>query len=87
MYDLIWYLSDPDWPEPNLPFLRAALAQTGSDLVDSQVAAWRTLVADKINTVEWKQVVADVQPFLEQSGEIAFLTRENVLDFLDVFER
>ena len=31
MYDLIWYLSDPAWPQPNL-LLRASLAQTGMEL-------------------------------------------------------
>ncbi len=32
MYDLIWYLSDPAWPQPNLLLLRASLAQTGMEL-------------------------------------------------------
>lgn len=82
VYDLVWYLSDPDWPNPNLPFLHSALAQTGMDLTDSQVAHWRTLVADRINAVEWNRVVADVRPFLERSEEAAFLTKENVLDLL-----
>jgi predicted nucleotidyltransferase component of viral defense system len=83
LYDLIWYLSDPDWPEPNLPFLQASLQQTGMVLTDDQITNWRALTADRVRSVEWKQVVADVQPFLERSGEIAFLTREHVLDLLD----
>ena len=29
LYDLVWYLSDPDWPPPNLALLNAALRQTG----------------------------------------------------------
>jgi len=28
LYDLLWYLSDPDWPAPNLTLLNNALAQT-----------------------------------------------------------
>jgi hypothetical protein len=28
-YDLVWYLSDPFWPPPNLVLLNNALAQTG----------------------------------------------------------
>ncbi len=82
LYDLVWYLSDPDWPEPNLPFLQASLKQTGMELTDDQIANWRALAADRINAMEWKKVVADVRPFLERSGEIALLTRENVLDLL-----
>ncbi len=36
LYDLIWYLSDPDWPMPNLSLLNAALHQSdwhGEELV------------------------------------------------------
>jgi len=84
VYDLIWYLSDPDWPDPNLPLLDASLVQTGMNLTDSQVADWRTLVAERIAAAEWKGVVSDVRPFLERSEEIAFLTKENVLDLLGV---
>ena len=29
LYDLIWYLSAPDWPAPNLTLLNNALVQTG----------------------------------------------------------
>src|SRR4030067_3635034 len=29
LYDLAWYLSDPEWPEPNLELLNNALRQTG----------------------------------------------------------
>jgi predicted nucleotidyltransferase component of viral defense system len=25
LYDLMWYLSDPNWPEPNLTLLQNAL--------------------------------------------------------------
>lgn len=84
VYDLIWYLSDPDWPDPNLPLLDASLVQTGMNLTDSQVTDWRTLVAERIAAAEWKGVVSDVRPFLERSEEIAFLTKENVLDLLGV---
>ena len=31
LYDLIWYLSDPDWPLPNLTLLNSALRQTDRD--------------------------------------------------------
>jgi hypothetical protein len=82
VFDLIWYLSDSSWPEPNLPLLQASLAQTGMELTDRQVADWRDLVAERIAAMEWNRVVADVQPFLERSEDIAFLSRENVLSLL-----
>ena len=31
LYDLFWYLSQPEWPEPNLVLLNNALQQTGWD--------------------------------------------------------
>jgi len=29
IYDLVWYLSDPGWPEPNEVLLAGALRQAG----------------------------------------------------------
>ena len=82
VYDLIWYLSDPAWPEPNLALLRASLEQTGMAETTGSVEDWRRLVADRINAMDWDRVTADVSPFLESSREIAMLTRENVLSLL-----
>ncbi len=82
VYDLIWYLSDPAWPEPNLALLRASLEQTGMEETARSVEDWRRLVADRINVMDWDRVTADVSPFLESSREIAMLTRENVLSLL-----
>lgn len=83
VYDLVWYLSDSSWPKPNLPLLRASLAQTGMELTARQVADWRDLVKERIAAMEWKRVVADVQPFLERTENLAVLTRENVLSLLE----
>lgn len=82
IYDLVWYLGDPTWPEPNLPLLRTSLAQTGMELSDGAVGDWRTMVSEKITAMDWERVVADVSPFLERSAETELLTRENVLGLL-----
>ena len=82
VYDLVWYLSDPSWPEPNLPLLQASLAQTGMELTDQQISDWRSLVADRVAAMEWDRVVADVRPFLERAEDVGMLTRENVLGLL-----
>ena len=63
VYDLVWYLSDPAWPEPNLALLEASLAQTGMDLTKAEVAGWRKLVADRVAAMDWDRVVADVSRF------------------------
>ena len=82
MYDLVWYLSDPAWPEPNLPLLQASLAQTGMELTDQQISDWRSLVTDRVAAMEWDRVVADVRPFLERAEDVDMLTRQNVLGLL-----
>jgi hypothetical protein len=76
LYDLLWYLSDPDWPAPNLTMLNNALAQTdwpGAPLVED---SWRAVVRQRLQGIDWRQAQADVQPFLEQSAEAALLRPE-----------
>lgn len=82
VYDLVWYVSDPSWPEPNLALLGASLEQTGVDIGERDIAAWRTAVADRIAEAHWDRVVADARPFLEKRDEVALLERENVLRLL-----
>lgn len=83
IYDLVWYLSDPTWPKPNLALLGASLAQTGMELSDAEVAGWRRLLAGRVAKMDFDRVVADVAPFLERAEEVAMLTRENVLRLLN----
>ena len=82
LYDLVWYLSDPTWPEPNLRLLKASLNQTGMELTETQVIEWRKLVAERVAGMDWDLVIADVRPFLERAEDIALLTKENVLNLL-----
>ncbi len=82
LYDLVWYVSDRSWPEPNLPLLEASLAQTGTAVHPGEVSDWRTLVAERVSAMDWDRVLADVTPFLERSEDIAMLTRATVLDLL-----
>ncbi len=82
LYDLLWYLSDPNWPSPNLTLLNHALLQThwtGKPLVKNN---WRTAVRKRLKTVEWQRVVNDARPFLEPSVDLNLLTHENLLRVL-----
>ena len=78
MYDLMWYLSDPDWPSPNLILLRNALQQTGWDGPIPEEKNWRDILCQRLRNIDWKKSVADVKPFLERSNEVALLTQENI---------
>ena len=82
IYDLFWYLSDPDWPEPNLTLLNNALRQTGWTGVDLTKHNWRELVRNRLETIAWDEVVPDVEPFLAPTADLGLLTQENVMGLL-----
>jgi len=77
LYDLLWYLSTPGWPPPNLTMLNNALAQTrwpGEALSD---ANWRYLVWQRLQELYWPLVVAEARPFLMDRAEVDLLNRDN----------
>lgn len=78
VYDLLWYLSEPQWPPPNLILLNNALAQTGWQGKPLTEGNWRRVVWQRLRGVEWEHIVADVRPFLEPGVEVGLLTRANV---------
>jgi predicted nucleotidyltransferase component of viral defense system len=82
IYDLIWYLSDRTWPAPNLELLNNALSQTDWRGPQVTVENWRQLVARRVEKLDFKQVVADVEPFLERPADGTLLTRENLASLL-----
>lgn len=77
LYDLMWYLSDPGWPEPNLVLLRNALIQTHWAATMPEEDNWRSLIYDRLKSLDWGMALADVRPFLERPNEIDLLTMAN----------
>ena len=82
IYDLLWFLSDPDWPEPNLKLLNNALRQTDWKVDYPTEDNWRELVRTRLQALAWDQVPADVRPFLHPTAEVSLLTFENVMRVL-----
>jgi hypothetical protein len=82
-YDLIWYLSDPTWPPPNLVLLDNALAQTGWTSAPLTERSWVTAVRTRLRSVRWEVLAADVRPLLESAEDRALLTRETITGLLD----
>jgi hypothetical protein len=82
VYDLLWYLSDPNWPEPNLIFLNNALAQTHwkGDVLTAE--NWRGQVWDRIKGENLIGIVEDVRPFIEPGFDLRLLTLENLESLL-----
>ena len=82
IYDLIWYLSDPEWPPPNLEFLNNALRQTGWKGRPLNESNWHGVVREKVQDIAWDAVEDDVSPFLGPGADSAILNRDNLLRFL-----
>jgi hypothetical protein len=82
-YDLVWYLSDPDWPAPNLALLNNALEQTGWSGRPLTSLTWTEAVRERLRSVGWDALVADVSPLLESPGDRAFLSRDTLVRLLD----
>jgi len=83
LYDLMWYLSEPTWPEPNLVLLGNALARTSWQGPQPTAENWRGLVFDRLKSLDWKLALADVRPFLERPEEIDLLTVDNMRRLLE----
>lgn len=78
MYDLLWYLSDPGWPAPNLTLLNNALGQTGWKQGTVTETNWSKRLWERLELVQWDRAVADVRPFLEPSADPSLLNRDNL---------
>jgi DNA-binding helix-hairpin-helix protein with protein kinase domain len=77
IYDLLWYLSDPTWPAPNLILLNNALAQTnwnGELLTEEN---WKKEVWKRLKALNWSGIVDDVRPFVEPSFDLNLLSLDN----------
>ncbi len=81
-YDLIWYLSDPEWSAPNLELLNNALKQTGWKQKPLTAKSWRAAVIDKVKALPWDRIARDVTPFLESPDDLEMLTSETLLSLL-----
>jgi hypothetical protein len=82
LYDLVWYLSDPDWPEPNLILLNNALAQTGWTGTAPTAENWRALLMERLQGLDWNAARQDLRPFLERPAELDLITQENLARLL-----
>ena len=82
LYDLVWYLSDPEWPPPNLTLLNAALRQTRWAGAKMTPRTWQRSVAERLNLLDWDRAASDVRPFLERDEDLELVDRANVLRLL-----
>ncbi len=81
-YDLYWYLSQKRWASPNVAMLNNALIQSGWEKGDVTISNWRGYVLDRLERLDWAQVVADVQRFLMNQDELDVFKKETVVRLL-----
>jgi len=82
VYDLVWYLSDPTWPEPNEVLLTNALRQSGPAYLAAEVEGWKSALVRRLGATSWDGVKADVERFLERPTEVWMVERETVLSIM-----
>lgn len=82
LYDLLWYLSDPAWPPPNLTLLNNALRQSGWAGEPLTESTWRQAVRRRLESANWSHVLEDVRPFLPPEADPHLLQRERLLRLL-----
>jgi predicted nucleotidyltransferase component of viral defense system len=73
VYDLIWYLADPSWPEPNIIFLQHALQQTDWKGPEMDSENWRKILTEHIAGFDFKKIRRDVEPFIERVQDLDLL--------------
>lgn len=82
LFDLIWYLSDPGWPNPNLTMLNHALEQTGWEGGELTTTHWRRPVEDRLYALDWERAIQDLRPFVGSEDELAMVTLGTAVDLL-----
>jgi hypothetical protein len=82
LYDLVWYLADRTWPEPNLPLLNASLSQTGWTGPELDATNWKKVLRKKLESIDWNAARADVLPFLERPREVDLIERNHLFRLL-----
>ena len=79
IFDLWWYLTQPDWPDPNLTQLNAALAQSGWSGPELTPDNWREFVRKRVADLDWEEnVIRDLRAFIIDPGVLNRL-QKNVL--------
>lgn len=82
VYDLWWYLTQPEWPEPNLAHLEQNLQQSRWDGAPVSAANWRAIVGERLRPASWSLIRADVEPFIMTADGLQDFTWERLLDLL-----
>ena len=81
-FDLLFYLSRWTDVHPNLPYLNAALRQTGYDGPLVTESNWKQLTAARVASIDFEGIHRDVEPFLLQPADLKILNKALLLQLL-----
>lgn len=84
IFDLWWYLSQPDWAAPNLNLLNQALTQSDWQGPILTPDNWRAFIRKRLEELDWqKDVLRDIQAFLITPEWEKEVDKNNLLKLLD----
>jgi predicted nucleotidyltransferase component of viral defense system len=83
LYDLGWYLTDPDHPKPNIDMLRNGLHQAGWEGESPDTDTWVGTLLDHVASIDWDAAVEDVIPFLEDPSDSLLLEKDLIVGELE----
>jgi hypothetical protein len=83
VYDLWWYLTQSDWPQPNLDHLNQNLTQSNWNGDRLTPANWKSAVRERIRPLTWSLVVEDVEPFIMDSSALRDFNKAGLLALLE----
>ncbi len=78
LYDLIWYLSDRTWPNPNFQMLNDALTQSDWEGNQLNEANWKPVLLEHWDEDKLTQARMDVRPFLARPDDLTLMTYHNL---------
>jgi len=84
-YDLMWYMGDSDWPQPNMDLLGNALQQSGWPARRIEDLDLPQVLDEMFCRADWPAIRRDVAPFLERPAEADFLNRDDMTALLESF--
>lgn len=81
---MVWYGARRPIVKPNIRLLGNALTQIGKESI-SEAEQWDKYLISRLNKIDQKKLVKDIEPFLEEPKEINLITKENIKKSIMLF--
>ena len=80
-FDLLWFLANQI--EPNINLLSKALEQSTQKPVELNSRDLKTLLINKIKTVQFEVVIKDLEPFIIDRDSLNHYNQSNLIDLIE----